>query len=261
MAVSNKIEWANLLAQAVDEPGKINEAYRRFHGYSLGNRIWAMVQCAARGIAPGPLASFNSWKELGRHVKKGEKALTLCMPVACKRKKIDQDGNEIETGHHYFVLKNNWFILSQTEGADYKPGPVPAWSEVQALPALGITKVSFDLLDGNVQGYAAPGHKISVSTIADQPFKTLFHELAHVLLGHSEAGRFTDTETTPRNLQEVEAESVAMLCCASLDLPGIEYSRGYIQSWAEGQPINDKSAQRIFAVADRILKAGTAEPG
>jgi hypothetical protein len=59
--------------------------------------IWAMMQCAIRGIEPGPLASFNRWKELGRHVKKGEKALTLCMPVTCKRKEIDQDGNEIET--------------------------------------------------------------------------------------------------------------------------------------------------------------------
>jgi N-terminal domain of anti-restriction factor ArdC len=28
-----------------------------------------------RGIQPGPLATFPKWKELGRHVKKGEKAL------------------------------------------------------------------------------------------------------------------------------------------------------------------------------------------
>ena len=39
MAVSNKVEWASLLAQVISEPGTINEAYRRFHGFSLGNRI------------------------------------------------------------------------------------------------------------------------------------------------------------------------------------------------------------------------------
>ncbi|MGA8595774.1 MAG: hypothetical protein WB676_13740 [Bryobacteraceae bacterium] len=88
----------------------------------------------------------------------------------------------------------------------------------------------------------------------------MFHEIAHLELGHVEADALTDTEHTPRNIQEVEAESVAMLCCASLGLAGIEYSRAYIQSWAEGQPISEKSAQRIFAVADRILKAGMEEP-
>jgi hypothetical protein len=33
-----------------------------------------------------------------------------------------------------------------------------------------------------------------------------------------------------------------------------------IQSWAAGKPISNKSAQRIFAVADKILKAGTEQP-
>ena len=36
-----------------------------------------------RGIQPGPLATFPKWKGLGPHVKKGEKALTLCMPLTC----------------------------------------------------------------------------------------------------------------------------------------------------------------------------------
>lgn len=42
MTTVNKIEWAKLLAEAISEPGKVNDAYRRFHGYSLGNRIWAL---------------------------------------------------------------------------------------------------------------------------------------------------------------------------------------------------------------------------
>ena len=73
MQTPNKIEWAKLLSEAVNEPGKISDAYRRFHGYSLGNRLWALAQCSLRGIAPGPIASFKHWKELGRQVKKGEK--------------------------------------------------------------------------------------------------------------------------------------------------------------------------------------------
>jgi antirestriction protein ArdC len=257
MSGENRVEWTKLLEQAISEPGKINEAYRRFQGYSLGNRLWAMCQCVTRGIEPSPLASFNRWKELSRHVKKGERALSLCMPVTRKRSQADRDGNEIEITYQFFVLKKNWFVLSQTEGADYTPDPIPNWDEQRALSILNISKVPFDLLNGNVQGYAAPDRKVSVSPLAAQPFKTLFHEIAHQILGHVQpTGPLTDEDATPRSVQEVEAESVAMLCCASLGLPGVEYSRDYIQSWAEGQPISEQSAHRIFAAADKILRAG-----
>lgn len=114
-------------------------------------------------------------------------------------------------------------------------------------------------MNGNAQGYAAPDRQISVSPLAVNPFKTLFHELAHITLGHVEALTLTDGEHVERNIMEVEAESVAMLSCASFELPGVEYSRGYIQSWAQGQPISDKSAQRIFSAADKILRAGMVQ--
>ena len=49
---------------------------------------------------------------------------------------------------------------------------------------------------------------------------------------------------------------------AALDLPGVDESRGYIQSWwGQDNPIPERSAQRIFKAADQILKAGTSEGG
>ena len=68
----------------------------------------------------------------------------------------------------------------------------------------------------------------------------------------------TDSEITPRNLEECEAESVALLCCATLDLPGMDEARGYIQRWWTGE-IPERSA-RILKTADQKLKAGT-DPG
>lgn len=85
--------WADLLRKAVNEPGVISTAYCRFHSYSLGNQLLALAQCEARGIEPGPLATFPRWKDLGRYVRKGEKALTLCMPITIKRRdKVEKDG-------------------------------------------------------------------------------------------------------------------------------------------------------------------------
>ena len=92
------------------------------------------------------------------------------------------------------------------------------------------------------------------------PHKTRFHELAHVLLGHTAEGQQSDTEATPRNLRECEAESVALLCCAALELPGADEARGYIQSWwGHAHEIPEPSARRIFRVVDQILKAGTVQ--
>ena len=87
----------------------------------------------------------------------------------------------------------------------------------------------------------------------------LFHELAHVLLGHTSEGQQADGDLTPRNLRECEAEAVALLCWAALELPGLDQCRGYIQAWwGQGYEIPERSAQRILKTADQILKAGTA---
>jgi hypothetical protein len=246
-------KWSELLQQAVSIPGLILKAYSAFHGYSLGNRIAAMMQCHQREIEPGPINTYPGWLQLGRQVKKGEKAIWLCMPLTCKKE--DEATGERETVISRFVWKPRWFVLSQTEGDAIEPQVSPAWDKGRALAALNISQVEFTHIDGNVQGYAEK-RQVAVSPIAAIPHKTLFHELAHIELGHTAESDFTDSEQTPRNLREVEAESVAMLLCESLELPGAEYSRGYIQNWLRGDVIPEKSAQKIFGAADRILKAG-----
>ena len=82
--------FADLLRSAVTDPGIVSSAYRQFHNYSLGNQLLAWAQCLERGIQPGPMATFPRWKELGRHVRKGEKAITLCQPVTVKRTTADR---------------------------------------------------------------------------------------------------------------------------------------------------------------------------
>jgi len=82
----NTPQFAELLSRALTEPGIVSRAYHAFHGYSVGNQLLAIVQCAERESTPGPIATFMGWKEKGRHVRKGEKAIVLCVPVRCKRK-------------------------------------------------------------------------------------------------------------------------------------------------------------------------------
>jgi len=251
--------FAELLDKALIEPGLISRAYSAFHGYSIGNQLLAMCQCVERGIEPGPIATFMGWKDKGRHVVKGAKAIALCMPVTCKRKDETPEGETTEATFTRFIYRNNWFVLSQTDGEPLAPLTVAEWEASRALAALDIIETAFTHPDGNCQGYARE-RTIAVSPVAAMPHKTRFHELAHVVLGHTTEGEQTDSERTPRSLREVEAEAVALVCLEALALPGAEYARGYIQHWHQsGDPIPERSAQRIFKAADSILKAGHAE--
>jgi antirestriction protein ArdC len=253
----------------VTKPGKILAAYSLFHNYSLGNAMLALIQCQVRGIHPGPINTFPGWKALGRHVLKGQKAISLVMPITGKKRDEDnQQAADAADSHDSrksecftrFVFRPNWFVLSQTEGNDVAAATAPNWNAELALSTLGITRVEFTTMNGNAQGYAALGKQIAINRVAVLPHKTMFHELAHVVLGHTEEGLLSDDEQTPRSLREVEAESVALLCCASLGLEGEEFARGYIQNWLGVASIPEKSAQKIFATAAAILKAGQEKP-
>jgi antirestriction protein ArdC len=249
--MSDSTTWSDLLNEAITKPGLLSKAYSFFHNYSIGNQLLAIVQCTRRGIEPGPIATYPTWLERGRQVRKGEKAMMLCMPITCKDKSSD-DG----ASYTRFIYKNRWFVLAQTDGEPIEPEAAPDWSRELALQNLSITEIPFDHLDGNCQGFARK-RSIAVSPLAVMPHKTTFHELAHVQLGHTAEADFADTETTPRSLREVEAECVALILCDTLGLSGAEYSRGYIQDWlGERNTIPTESAQKIFKAADSILKAG-----
>jgi antirestriction protein ArdC len=250
--MDNQTKWTELLQQAVMEPGLILRAYSAFHGYSLSNQVAALIQCQQRGIEPGPINTYPGWQKLGRQVRKGEKAIWLCMPLT---RKMQDDAGADQTVITTFVWKPHWFVLMQTEGEPVEGTQMPAWNKARTLTALGIEEIPFTLTDGNVQGYAQK-REVAVSPVAAMPHKTLFHELAHVEMGHTAESEFTDSEHTPRSLREAEAEAVALLLCESLGLPGAEFCRGYIQSWLNGDVIPEKSAMKIFGAADRILKAG-----
>jgi hypothetical protein len=128
---------------------------------------------ASAGCRSGPLATYDGWKAKGRHVRRGERALSLWRPIAVKRTVEDDDEPQMVTR---FILKPFWFTLAQTDGPAVDAAPLPDWDRGRALRALQIAEIPFDLLDGNVQGFAR-GRAIAVSPVAAMPAKTTFHEV------------------------------------------------------------------------------------
>lgn len=251
----DKVKFSEYLKDIVTKEGVLSSCYSTFHNYSILNQIMASSQLQARGQNIAPIASYKRWQELGRQVKKGSKAIALLMPVLINKK--DAEGNKTEDKMQLFVTRNNWFSLDDTEGQEFKPETkIAAWNKEKALETLNIKEATFQSINGNAQGYAKD-REIAINPLAILPHKTTFHELAHIVLGHTaENALMSDSELTPKNIKEVEAESVAYILCELLGLEGQKESRGYIQHWLQSETISDKSAQKIFGAADKILKAG-----
>ena len=204
-------------------------------------------------IGAQPISTYLGWKHLGRQVKAGSHAISLYMPVTIKdREHLDQAGEP--TVKQVFVYRANWFGLDQTDGAPYKmPDAIP-FDKSTVLTSLGITEVPFAISNGNVQGYAE-GMDLAINPVAEDPLSTMFHELGHIVLGHTDK----TIDHSPQGVSEVEAEAVAYILCSVFEYTKpMADMRGYIQNWNKANDgISKDSAKRIFKAVSDILKANS----
>lgn len=246
-------EYQKLFELALQGSGKMLKAYSNFHRYSYLNQMFAFWQMLDRNIDVSPIATYKQWLALGRQVKKGEKAIALRMPVT---KKAKEEGGKDE---HFFIFRNNWFAMSQTDGEEVQ-FPAIEFDYDKALEVLGIVKENFKHTNGNAQGYAKKG-VIAINPLAELPAKTFFHEVAHNILHLENDAEFVDDKTTEANIQEVEAEGVALCVSLALGLEeNVPYCVGYIRNWNTNNEIPVDSIKRIFRATDKILKAGQDKP-
>jgi antirestriction protein ArdC len=192
----------------------------KFHNYSLGNCILIWRQ------SPGAthVAGFQTWKNLGRYVKKGEHAITIlapCMPAKPKPVEGEEPDDEIEVIKRPIYFKPvSVFDITQTDGAPIVDIEVPTLSgEVsdsywhKLLNYAGQESVQVDFrpqpnIDRSTKGYYKPMTKevwIKPDEPKAQQAKTLAHELAHHNSAHAPLFDRADEETI--------AESVAFVVC------------------------------------------------
>src|SRR5580692_1697795 len=110
--------WGELLRDAVEKPGRMLEAYTAFHNYSFGNALLALEQCKRRNLQPGPLNTYRGWLERKRQVRKGERGITLCMPMPFKNNAETDSTEEQPTQSQTrcaFRFRAHWFVQAQTE--------------------------------------------------------------------------------------------------------------------------------------------------
>ena len=230
----------------------------RFHRYSANNVMLITLQMpfASR------VAGFKKWNELERHVKKGEKAITILAPT--KRKVIrevvnDKGEKEMEEHQYTSFLPVSVFDVSQTEGKEL-PTICPALmgdaeeEMIEKVKKISPVPVHYEDIPGSAKGYFSHDGYIAIreGMSGQQTLKTLLHEIAHSLL-HGDEGEEKDAD---RETKEVQAESTAYTVCSYLGIDTSDYSFGYIASWSRGREVKElqKSLEVIRKTASGMIE-------
>ncbi|MEM6427607.1 MAG: ArdC-like ssDNA-binding domain-containing protein [Deinococcota bacterium] len=226
--------------------------------YSFRNvwLIWA--QCPTATLVAG----YSKWKEAGRQVLKGQKALRITVPMTRK----GDDGESEVFGFRAASV----FDVSQTDGETVPTLPAPQLLQGEPANVKPITralmsfakardiKIETKTIDGGAEGYFSPMDNKIVLRNDRSPFNnlaTLIHELAHALM-------HTDGVRKETYIKELEAESVAFIVCDALGMDTSPFSFAYLAGWgaagedSEEEPVDTilDCAQRACSVADEILE-------
>jgi len=250
----------------------------KFHDYSIGNQILIMLQKpeAVR------VAGFNTWKDLGRWVQKGEKGIAILAPVMPPRSKATcpgcgaevsrkarycpECGHGLETTSGFDIEQPRYFRvvyvfdIGQTEGEPLPEFEVPVLTGeaneelfVDLLAHMKRRGVSVDFdsrtqMDPGIKGfYSQAGIWIRPEEPRAQQLKTLLHEIAHY---YSE-GVFH----IPRQDAETIAESAAFVVGTHFGFdPGVR-SFPYVALWAKDKTVLENNLGAIRKVSTTIIEA------
>lgn len=270
-----EVNWHEFIKELLDPafPGNIGTIFSAFkagsngNGYSPMNEFWLTWQGIIEERRTGnkveyPVGPYGAWKGVKRHVVKGSKAKTVLAPVFAYKTETDPaTGKEtkVKIGPVNYKTINTAFFYSDTDGEPLNLEPVgDTWNLDRALEVLDIKQVSYDLADGNTQGYST-GKTFALNPVAAQPLHTTFHELGHIVLGHTSKEQVGDY-AAHRGIKEFQAEAVAYILSHELGLENFdaEVSRAYVRGWLQGGEVEDKAIRQVFGAVSKILKAGRA---
>jgi hypothetical protein len=232
--------------------------------YSLNNVLMTLQQCPnATDVRP-----MSEWRAAGYgFMRKGTHKIKIWKPTFRKvePETTNDDGTASPDSTDKVALAGFMLVpvvdLSQLQGDPPRPvnppspvllsgdAPTGLWDEVAAqVTKLGYRIERTDCRPANGATYYGERRVVVRPDLSgSQAAKTLTHELAHILCDHEKR------EGLSREVREVEAESVACIVTAVCGLDSLEYSVPYVAGWAQDRETARRSAERVFAVADKIL--------
>lgn len=212
--------------------------------YSLRNQFYILCQKPDARVVYG----LRKWNELGRTIRKGEKALRIFSPILGYSEKDKEEGERVVKGFKLGCV----FDLSQTEGDEIrsfvieenkpiKDGETIIEGMNQVAEGCGYTfkRVPKGALEEECYGLC--NHKTKEILVRDDLgeahfISTFAHELGHALAHSKPREDFIGiTQSEKRGIKEVEAESIACIVCHYLCLDTENFNFSYILGWADGE--------------------------
>jgi hypothetical protein len=221
----------------------------RFPRYSFRNQLLIAAQ------RPGAtrVAGFQTWRQFGRWVKRGERGIVIVAPLPLRRAEA-AEGEEADVSLAFKAVYV--FDVSQTDGE-----PLPELAATQGNPAdhllrlkAAITERGIRLrycedLDG-ADGVSGGGLiLLRAGLTAGEEFGVLTHEFAHELLHQGE--RRTGV---PRKVRELEAEAVAYVVSEAIGLDTNTACVDYIHLYQGDTDTLTESLSTIRQSASIILE-------
>ncbi len=230
----------------------------RLPHYSFGN----LVLIHAQHPAPTMVAGYRRWQELGRQVKKAEHGIKILVPYTRKMTQSDVGDSDAE---NRVVVRGfgvgTVFDVSQTEGDPLPEPPRPEVVEGASDLGMRLYVDLWDFLETNgvsvsrentepANGYFQPATNhvgIGYHIDGDQATKTLTHETAHVVAGHTLGMNDRDVETV--------AESAAYVVLTRYGLDSASYSFPYVARWAQDRAVLKRNLDTVQHVSSAIIAA------
>lgn len=126
---------------------------------------------------------FRQWEAVGRHVRKGEKALHILAPLIRKVEDTDSAGRTVERPIVYGFKSVPVFGLRQTDGEPLSTGDTATDNYLASLPFLDVAKawgLNVEAYSGKATGalgYFQPG--TGTIAVGVRNLSTWAHELTH----------------------------------------------------------------------------------
>lgn len=240
----------------------------QFHRYSPQNVVLILIQ---RPDATR-VAGFQTWKALGRFVRRGEHGITILAPLvrkmpdpAVSAESASDDPPRRLVGFRPVTV----FDIAQTDGAPLADLPQAQvltgadWAPVlQALITAAVpVPVVTAPLPSDVWGMWRPD--VGTITLAPQAdpnmqLKTLLHEWAHSV--GIPAGTPVALDKSARAEEEVIAETTAYIVGHLIGLDTLSYSQSYVAGWSDRSPETVRRAlqaiqHRVHTIMETIAHA------
>ncbi|MCU1242849.1 MAG: hypothetical protein JWO71_3575 [Candidatus Acidoferrum typicum] len=229
------------------------KAMALFSKYSLNNLfLIARQRPDARRVA-----GYQTWRKLGRFVRKGEKGIAIIAPLIRRKPEVENLKSAEEESVVSGFKVAHIFAEEQTDGE-----AVPEIGCVTGDPGYYLSRLEeFVRQNGIELRYSdeiAPARgmaeKGKITLLPEQTpaetFATLVHEVAHSEMHFGERR----SETTKR-IRETEAESAAYVVCSAIGLENGTAAQDYVGLYGGDSKLLLESLQFIQQTANRILTA------